>query len=459
MNRKLLLISFIVSALALGANAQQSANLPTGLVKINYFHPYGITPLIEEIKNGETVLTISFDRNKYGQLYLEKVNDSTCLLLSGNPETPGDFVKGKYVFCNDSNAFEASRSNSYFFNTGFNGFHIVSGIRKDSFLYVDPSSSLYGDDFLQLNFNIFSLENNVKRGYLKQINLNKTNNFGMRFVPEEAIGGLPEGYNHIFLLNGWDVAVDDASGNLIPRASGSVSCFKAEALSDTTYADDDYEYVVINSGNDNLYAEAPASNGLSFLSAAGKATKNTVFKLEKAGVSGRKTLYTIYSFDLKRYLTDSHSLTYNDDGSIKDASYLSNLMKPMPVFLESKGVNSLFAVRNVAGGVILETPSGGLLSVDNDKAWIAYDGSYNVFQIAETDDPTANAAVSAASVWASGTTLYVSSPVSAALRVYSLTGQLVEQRRLADGVSAVALPRGMYIVKLGDRAQKVAITD
>jgi len=97
--------------------------------------------------------------------------------------------------------------------------------------------------------------------------------------------------------------------------------------------------------------------------------------------------------------------------------------------------------------------------VENGKACMAYDGSYGVFQIAETDDPTANAAVSAASVWASGTTLYVSSPVSADLRVYSLTGQLVEQRRLADGVSAVALPRGMYIVKLGDRAQKVALTD
>ncbi|WP_160150054.1 calycin-like domain-containing protein [Parabacteroides sp. Marseille-P3160] len=65
--------------------------------------------------------------------------------------------------------------------------------------------------------------------------------------------------------------------------------------------------------------------------------------------------------------------------------------------------------------------------------------------------------LTAPTVWAVDGHLYINVEKSGYVRVYTLTGQLVNQTAVSPGQKTIALPKGFYIVSLNDTVQKVLI--
>jgi hypothetical protein len=68
-----------------------------------------------------------------------------------------------------------------------------------------------------------------------------------------------------------------------------------------------------------------------------------------------------------------------------------------------------------------------------------------------------NEKVSEANVWSHGNALYINAPAPAVLSVYTLYGALQIRQSVSAGKTAVNLPRGLYIVKVGNASNKVFI--
>lgn len=59
--------------------------------------------------------------------------------------------------------------------------------------------------------------------------------------------------------------------------------------------------------------------------------------------------------------------------------------------------------------------------------------------------------------WVVGGNLFINAEEAGVLRVYSITGQLVRQRALGVGQTTIALPKGIYVVSLNKKVQKVLV--
>jgi hypothetical protein len=74
------------------------------------------------------------------------------------------------------------------------------------------------------------------------------------------------------------------------------------------------------------------------------------------------------------------------------------------------------------------------------------------------DNPgNANEPLNDMRIWSYAGTLHVRTAQPAVLHAYTLTGALHTQQALPAGETALPLPPGMYIVKVGDRTAKVVI--
>jgi len=71
--------------------------------------------------------------------------------------------------------------------------------------------------------------------------------------------------------------------------------------------------------------------------------------------------------------------------------------------------------------------------------------------------PTANIEASAARIYTSAGRLYLSLPTATRVEIYSLLGTLLRGFTAPAGTSSVALPAGMYVVRTGNRAEKVVV--
>ena len=75
--------------------------------------------------------------------------------------------------------------------------------------------------------------------------------------------------------------------------------------------------------------------------------------------------------------------------------------------------------------------------------------------------PTANIAPPAttpgARIYAAAGRLYLTLPTAAAIHIYTVSGTLLRIFTAPAGASSVALPQGVYVVKAGDRTEKVVV--
>jgi hypothetical protein len=74
----------------------------------------------------------------------------------------------------------------------------------------------------------------------------------------------------------------------------------------------------------------------------------------------------------------------------------------------------------------------------------------------EPESATGTGAYAADKVWGAGGTLYVQSANEGLLNVYSITGQLVKSV-IVNGDYSITLPKGIYIIKLNNKAYKAAL--
>jgi hypothetical protein len=110
---------------------------------------------------------------------------------------------------------------------------------------------------------------------------------------------------------------------------------------------------------------------------------------------------------------------------------------------------------DAAGATVAVTGSSSLQVGENTVAVrvTAANGSVRTYTVTVTRDaPTSTEAVATAPrAWSSGGILYVSVPQPSMLQVYTLTGIPAVNRPVPEGQTAIPLPRGIYIVCLGDR--------
>ena len=71
--------------------------------------------------------------------------------------------------------------------------------------------------------------------------------------------------------------------------------------------------------------------------------------------------------------------------------------------------------------------------------------------------PTANVEASGARIYAAAGRLYLTLPTAAAIHIYTVSGTLLRIFTAPAGASSVALPQGVYVVKAGDRTEKVVV--
>ena len=93
------------------------------------------------------------------------------------------------------------------------------------------------------------------------------------------------------------------------------------------------------------------------------------------------------------------------------------------------------------------------------------DGSVTVKLIKVTEgivltiDPhtTSSAIISGEKVWSYEGQVLLSVKTSTDVRIYDLKGQLVDARSVNAGETAIALPQGVYLVRIADRSYKVIV--
>ncbi len=110
--------------------------------------------------------------------------------------------------------------------------------------------------------------------------------------------------------------------------------------------------------------------------------------------------------------------------------------------------------KDVFGGVpvanvTLTVPKGSKAAYETAPVWKEFK------QIAEST--VANAAVPEARIYAAEGLVYITLPQAATVRIYSLNGVLVRSLTAPAGLTTVALPTGIYIVRTGERTEKVLV--
>ncbi|RRD79288.1 hypothetical protein EII41_01850 [Tannerella forsythia] len=80
-------------------------------------------------------------------------------------------------------------------------------------------------------------------------------------------------------------------------------------------------------------------------------------------------------------------------------------------------------------------------------------------RIVLTVDPhaTSSAIISGEKVWSYEGQVLLSVKASTGVRIYDLKGQLVDARKVEAGETAIALPEGIYLVRIADRSYKVIV--
>ena len=99
--------------------------------------------------------------------------------------------------------------------------------------------------------------------------------------------------------------------------------------------------------------------------------------------------------------------------------------------------------------VTLTVPKGSKAAYAAAPVWKEFK------QIAEST--VANAAVPEARIYAAEGLVYMTLPQAATVRIYSLNGVLVRSLTAPAGLTTVALPEGIYIVRTGERTEKVLV--
>ena len=119
--------------------------------------------------------------------------------------------------------------------------------------------------------------------------------------------------------------------------------------------------------------------------------------------------------------------------------------KTPPVINENESVFREVPVANVT----LTVPKGSKAAYAAAPVWKEFK------QIAEST--VANAAVPEARIYAAEGLVYLTLPQAATVRIYSLNGVLVRSLTAPAGLTTVALPEGIYIVRAGARTEKVMV--
>jgi hypothetical protein len=65
--------------------------------------------------------------------------------------------------------------------------------------------------------------------------------------------------------------------------------------------------------------------------------------------------------------------------------------------------------------------------------------------------------IAVTAVWSAGGRLHITSPAATTLSVFTVTGSLQKQQTIPAGNTIIALPAGVYIVKVGDTVKKIII--
>ena len=104
---------------------------------------------------------------------------------------------------------------------------------------------------------------------------------------------------------------------------------------------------------------------------------------------------------------------------------------------------------NVPSNVTLTVPKGSKAAYAAAPVWKEFK------QIAEST--VGNAAVPGARIYAAEGLVYITLPQAATVRIYSLNGVLVRSLTAPAGLKTVALPTGIYIVRAGERTEKVFV--
>ena len=68
-----------------------------------------------------------------------------------------------------------------------------------------------------------------------------------------------------------------------------------------------------------------------------------------------------------------------------------------------------------------------------------------------------NVALPEARIYTADGRLYLTLPNAASVRIYNLNGTLVRNFTAPAGETSLALPQGVYVVRAGERTEKVAI--
>jgi len=77
--------------------------------------------------------------------------------------------------------------------------------------------------------------------------------------------------------------------------------------------------------------------------------------------------------------------------------------------------------------------------------------------IEEQGSPNAVETFSNAKIWSSGGNLHISAPVATSVSIYTLSGALYKQQTVGAGQTAIPLPPGIYVVKVGKEMVKVVV--
>ncbi len=101
----------------------------------------------------------------------------------------------------------------------------------------------------------------------------------------------------------------------------------------------------------------------------------------------------------------------------------------------------------------------GLILVGTDKWRCILSEIYEDTHVSVSFNPTGIDTPDGPRLYSRDGQLFIESGIPVNLTVYAITGQTLVNRRLTEGLTAIPLPNGMYIVKLDKEVQKISIRE